>query len=181
MDELRGDPHAIPGTLYRTSTIPSTPSSLAISGSDSFVCLYCIEEVREMTFRERICARSVINASVNKLDHYRNRSQRNITVLQPSVILAPSRQSSSSGNTVNPQKTYESIHIVMAPTNRHQYFPKKRMTAAKWIERSLGPGERARSHCRRPTKTRRQPSRGVSTNALRCGRAITNCTGMPLL
>lgn len=69
----------------------------------------------------------------------------------------------------------------MVPTSRHQYFLKKRMTTATWTERSVRPSERARSHCRGPTKTRGQPQRGVSANSLRCSGAIANCTGMSFL
>ena len=42
----------------------STFNSRAISGRASFVSLYCMTEVREMTRREPILARSVINWSV---------------------------------------------------------------------------------------------------------------------
>src|ERR1700682_6821133 len=52
------------------SMIPSTLSSRAISGNDFFDCLYCMEEVREITFTEPICARSVIRASVMPSEKY---------------------------------------------------------------------------------------------------------------
>jgi hypothetical protein len=52
------------------STIPSTLRSRAISGSDLVVCLYCIEEVRDMTLRVPIRAKSVIDASVMPSEKY---------------------------------------------------------------------------------------------------------------
>lgn len=70
MDKLGGDAHALAGALYRSLTIPSTFSSRAISGSDFLVCLYCMEDVREMTLTEPICAGSLISASVIPSEKY---------------------------------------------------------------------------------------------------------------
>ena len=53
-----------PERVNEPSTTASTPSSRAISRSRCFVPLYCIADVREMTFTERICARLAVSASV---------------------------------------------------------------------------------------------------------------------
>ena len=57
-------PTLSPERCTAPSTTASTPSSLAICGSNFFVPLYCITEVREITLSALICANSVISASV---------------------------------------------------------------------------------------------------------------------
>ncbi len=54
----------VPERMTDPSTMPSTLSSLAISGSVFFVPLYCIAEVRETTRRVSILDRFVISVSV---------------------------------------------------------------------------------------------------------------------
>ena len=62
--EADTDPNLIPSVNTEPSITASTPSSRAISGIGLRILLYCMAEVREITCRASIWARSAINASV---------------------------------------------------------------------------------------------------------------------